>query len=277
MGVSSRALAAGVAALACSIAACDTLLGLGQYTVGSACEFDCDAGPGDAGGVAKTDDGSQADTGDGGDADRDADRHDVDAEDSGDAAAAGDGAWGDADGSLQEGDIAPPTAHEIWAHWPMPNPEASIAVGSDAALPHPMAYAPPLSDGGAGNSLIDSVTGLTWQSGVGTPVQDYGSAASYCAALPRASTDPGPWRVPTRIELVSLIDFTRQPTIDVQAFSIDAGNIGTYWSSSVVPDLTGADAAAAQHWIVSFADGSVTRSGPGMNAAWVRCVQGGAQ
>jgi hypothetical protein len=80
-----------------------------------------------------------------------------------------------------------------------------------------------------------------------------------------------PWRVPTRIELVSLIDFTRTPTFDVEAFGVpaDAGpnaGSGTYWTSSLwLPD---GDALHDDHWVVSFSDGLVTS---GMGSA-VRCV-----
>jgi hypothetical protein len=76
-------------------------------------------------------------------------------------------------------------------------------------------------------------------------------------------------RVPTRIELVSLVDFTTQPAINLNAFP---GTMAQpFWTSSVVPADAGLD-AASQYWSVSFADGIVDKT----PAMYVRCVVGGS-
>jgi Protein of unknown function (DUF1566) len=68
--------------------------------------------------------------------------------------------------------------------------------------------------------VVDLVTGLMWQAddqlerGV---LYTWSEAKAHCANL-KLNNCPG-WRVPSRIELVSLVDFTRsQPAADV-AFS----------------------------------------------------------
>jgi len=255
--VVSRSVLGWMAGFACGLTACDALIGLGAYARGGSCPG-CDGGPDAAG------DGGVADGRAPGDASA---RDGAEAGDASGAVAPGIGDAAPGDGAPG---IPPPTVHEVWVHWPMPNPDAAIAVGSDAALPHPMAYA--VEDGGA--RVLDIVTGLTWESGPGTMAKDYASAAAYCTGLPAPPGSAVPWRVPTRIELVSLVDFTRLPTLDDEAFAIDAGTaLGAFWSASAVPNLPGVDAAVL-YWIVSFADGSVTY---GTAAGWVRCVHGGVQ
>jgi hypothetical protein len=177
-----------------------------------------------------------------------------------------------ADASDADAYIAPPSVSQVWVHWVMPNPDAAIGPGSEASLPNPMTYAP----GGPG-SVLDVQTGLQWELGAGTPAASYLDANSYCAQLPPLPASP-PWRVPTRIELVSLIDFTRVPMLDVEAFVFPAeagagAGGGTYWSSSVI--YQDADPTAQQHWVVSFTDGMVVLGDANGGASFVRCVIGG--
>ncbi|HLK37241.1 MAG TPA: DUF1566 domain-containing protein [Polyangiaceae bacterium] len=161
------------------------------------------------------------------------------------------------EGSIVEDVPAPPESgpRAVWPHWAMPNPEASIGGDATAALPHPMTY-----EGGAEASVVrDAVTGLLWQRW-DAPAADIESARAACGAI-----GPG-WRVPARIELVSLIDFTRAPTIDTTTFVLEAGS--TAWTSS--PVAVDASADAQPFWTVSFATGIVDR-GP-QAATAVRCV-----
>jgi hypothetical protein len=116
------------------------------------------------------DDDGDADAGVFGGGDADGDVYD----DRGDAHADVYDDRGDADADADVAEISPPTAHEIWAHWPMPNPDAAIAGGSDATLPNPMAY----DTYGEAGTLLDKVTRLTWQTGPGSDAANYGSAAS---------------------------------------------------------------------------------------------------
>jgi hypothetical protein len=252
------------------LAACEVLIGLNQFSVGCA-DGGCDATvPQEAG-----DDGDDAPDGFG-----------IGPEDAAEAAFGDDAApdqgtpdggadadaSSDADAADALPDIAPPTASEIWVHWAMPNPDAAIAPGSEASLPNPMTYAP----GDAGPYVYDLKTGLKWELGPGTQAADYLHAELYCEGLPRLPESPQ-WRVPTRIELVSLIDFTRTPTLDVEAFAFpaDAGanaGGGTFWTSSVLD--RDADPTAATHWVISFTDGTVARTDMSSLASWVRCVSG---
>jgi hypothetical protein len=163
--------------------------------------------------------------------------------------------------------ITPDSPSFFWARWKMPNPaDASSAPGLDAAieggqdcapplLPNAMSYDASPEAGDAGiDTVFDNVTQLTWQRDGSGQLTSAQAASAYCDAL-----GPGKWRMPTRIELVSLIDFTRSPAID-PVFSNT--QLDTYWSSS-------AGQSSGQYWVVSFTDGTVT---PG-TGRYVRCVQ----
>jgi len=101
----------------------------------------------------------------------------------------------------------------VWANWPMPN-------ASDAGLVNPESY-----DASSTDLVRDTVTGLTWQKILDTsPVSDGGAeaislswseAVAYCANL---SLDNGGWRMPARIELISLLNVTADPAIDPISF-----------------------------------------------------------
>jgi hypothetical protein len=239
MGASRCTAVLVAATVAGALVACDKLLGLGDFQ--EACAFDC--GAGEAGlPEATVDANAMPEAGADADASVDADAADVvEAE-----ATAPDTAF----------DEAGPTAAQLWAHWPMPNPHAFIAPDSSIPLPHPMAY-----EAGTDVTVVrDAVTGLLWER-ADAPATDFAAAAAHCATL-----GPG-WRVPTRIELVSLVDFTHRPTIDTMTF--DAGQAATYWTSSVVQRDAAPD--ARQYWTVSFDDGLADNTSL---ATYVRCVQG---
>jgi hypothetical protein len=155
-----------------------------------------------------------------------------------------------------------PTGHETWAHWRMPTPDAAIAPESSTPLPNAMAY-----DAGAdaGSPVVyDVETQLTWYR-MARPATTYEQAWSACAGLPGGLTT---WRLPTRIELVSLIDFTRPsgtPTLDTATF-LEAGAART-WSSSAVAG----DDSPSGYWVVDLATGLTATGGQGTQ---VLCVSG---
>jgi hypothetical protein len=232
-----RIAAAGVAlAVVATAAGCDVLLGLGQFK-DVPCAFDC---PDDATAVDAPAETSIPET------------SVSDASDASDAAV-------DADAMDSTMAVFPPpeaaSPHEVWAHWPMPNPDASIAPDSSTLLPNPMTY-----DASVDGSVFDIVTALTWEVAF-QPAADYPTASAQCQALGM--------RVPTRIELVSLVDFTTSPTIDISVFPQTPPE--PFWTSSVVWADGGPDAAAL-YWSVWFLDGRVTAD----TAASVRCVSGGS-
>jgi hypothetical protein len=168
--------------------------------------------------------------------------------------------------------VVTPEASLFWARWQMPNPantpSAPALDGSidgpvcfaEASLPNPASYDASLGMGDAGIATVfDAVTKLTWEREGNNPAVDAVTASNYCMSLLG-----GGWRLPTRIELVSIIDFTLgNPAIDpIFANTKSAG----YWSSSPPPDDSGMN-----YWVVAFDDGSVKVGG----GSYVRCVRSG--
>lgn len=101
--------------------------------------------------------------------------------------------------------LVPVNLDPTWAHWPMPSPAGS-------GLPHPASY-----DTSHAGVVIDNVTGLFWQREVVQTQVTWALAQKYCEALSLGGFDD--WRLPSRIELVSLIDLSRVgPAIDTNAF-----------------------------------------------------------
>jgi hypothetical protein len=130
----------------------------------------------------------------------------------------------------------------------MPNPAST-------GLPNPASY----TTNGDG-TVTDNVTGLIWRGTVDpgsyTPTQ----AATYCANL------GGGWRLPTRVELVSLVDFTIAspgPTINQTYFPNTPG--AAFGTSSAYGASGGA-------WLVAF-DSGLTSADFVPNAYKVRCVR----
>ncbi len=127
-----------------------------------------------------------------------------------------------------------------WASWPMPNPAST-------GLPNPSSY-----NTATPGVVVDNVTGLMWQQPLGAPSggSTWSAAASYCASLSLAGYTG--WRLPTEIELYSLVDFTvaqgTAATIDATAFPNTPA--AWFWSSS---PLAGNPSYA---WSVPFGYGS---------------------
>jgi hypothetical protein len=150
----------------------------------------------------------------------------------------------------------PPSLLRLWPQWLMPNPP-------DSGAPNPARY--DASTVSSVDTVTDQVTNLVWEAGGSSVPVDQATAQAHCDSLPRPS---GVWVLPTRIELVSLIDFTRSnPTIDTSMFP-EAG-AGPYWTSSGVSPLLGV--ADAGYWSVDFGTGAVSsRALP--TTRYVRCL-----
>lgn len=102
------------------------------------------------------------------------------------------------------------------ATWPMPNPVST-------ALPNPTSYTSKT------DSVVDDVTGLEWQQTPGCAAGcTQANADAYCEGLALAGHSD--WRLPTRIELVSLVDDSEHaPAID----PVFPGTPnGYFWTSS---------------------------------------------
>ena len=165
----------------------------------------------------------------------------------------GDGSYAeissDIDGGVAEcGTIAAPNA---WASWVMPNPVQS-------GLPNPASYTVNVS----GNQVTDNVTGLVWQRNLDTRSYTWDEAKQHCACS--TIDGVGGWRLPSRIELVSIADWTRAgPSIDSNAFPGTPSE--SFWTSSVLNSDPGLG------WLVYFANGHSSYSDVGYTYR-VRCV-----
>jgi hypothetical protein len=148
---------------------------------------------------------------------------------------------------------SPSAASHVWAEWPMPNPAA-------AGLPNPQKY----DTGSFQGVVIDLVTGLQWQASVEEGSHVWHDAEPYCAAL---TLSGGGWRLPSRIELMSIVDFTAaNPLIDVIAFPGTPADY--YWTSSKLAD----DDNSAWNINFGFSDGMADK-GEITKMRRVRCVR----
>jgi hypothetical protein len=141
----------------------------------------------------------------------------------------------------------------VWAEWPMPNP-------ASAGLPNPQSY-DTLSFNGV---VIDLITGLQWQQVVGADSYVWSDGVAYCSHLMLAG---GGWRLPSRIELLSLVDYTSpNPIIDMTAFPETPPEY--FWTSSLVAGNP------ANAWDVNFqfSDG-MTDTSETNKPHRVRCVR----
>jgi hypothetical protein len=77
----------------------------------------------------------------------------------------------------------------------------------------------------SGNDVIDTVTGITWYRLPGDPVV-HENAPDYCDVL------PGDYRLPTRIELVSLLDFRANSPVRIDTKMFLGMNATLYWTAT---------------------------------------------
>ena len=152
-----------------------------------------------------------------------------------------------------------------WAAWPMPNYD-----GGSEFLPHPINYHPLDT-----NRVEDTVTGLVWRTAT-LPAVPYDAARLACNTL-----DPktGPWRLPKRIELVTLLDFSRKQFLIGPVFT-GVKNVRVWTSSEYrVRDFVDLDPKKPSiitdaFWTVDFGTGVVdTLSTAGDPVASVLCVR----
>ncbi len=158
----------------------------------------------------------------------------------------------------------PPAAclDPTWAEWPMPNSPTDVAAGA----PNAASY----TDNGDG-TVTDNITRLMWQQAVAPGQYTLSQAGAYCPTLTLGGYND--WRLPTRIELLSIVDVERSdPAIDTTYFPSTPST--SFWSSSLLPDNH------TQVWSVSFARGIPGHSyvnwppnPPNPAEAAVRCVR----
>jgi Protein of unknown function (DUF1566) len=121
--------------------------------------------------------------------------------------------------------------------------------------------------------VIDNVTGLWWQQplggtnnqGVNEGGMPQSEAITYCAHLNLGGHCD--WRLPTRIELISIVDFTTwNPAINGSVFPGTPSQ--PFWTAS--PYLV--NGAVGYAWGVTFLDGSTSSFAAGQTN-YVRCVR----
>jgi hypothetical protein len=111
-------------------------------------------------------------------------------------------------------------------------------------------------------TVRDNANGAVWQQTIPSGSYRQAGAIAYCASL---ALDGGGWRLPTRDELLSIVDTTRtNPAIDPTYFP---GTPTSYfWSSSPV------DGTPSWGWYVYFYNGS-TSYDDALASYYVRCMR----
>jgi hypothetical protein len=158
-----------------------------------------------------------------------------------------------------------------WARWIMPNAPVPADGGTDVdagpTVQNQAVYAivkVAIGDGGA-DAQVEVVEDLTavqdaapqhfWLRSV-VEKDSIAEAEAYCASLG--------FRLPTRIELVSILDAARSTPPLVDPVFTDAG-VGSFWTSSPMPSKT-------EIWTVDFASGAIG-AGSLSGRKFVRCIR----
>ncbi len=152
-------------------------------------------------------------------------------------------------------------ADKAYPRWPIPNP-------SVAKLPNPFSY----TDNGDG-TVTDHVTGLVWQKAVSGSAT-FAAAPAYCTGLALPVPAGLTWQVPTRIQLLSIVDYTTGAAVDAPFLSSGQPPGGKYtWTSTpwVVSQITTKPQDA---WMVNFGGGGglTSNAASQTDTEWIRCV-----
>jgi len=138
-----------------------------------------------------------------------------------------------------------------YASFAMPDP-------SRGGAPYPADYRVDVE------TVEDLVTGFIWERGASEAKETFADAAARCATLSLAGRDD--FRLPSRVELASILDPTRTPSIDRDAFGATPEDY--FWTSSLVP---GTDGFA---YGLYFGGGEMVTARMDTPGAYVRCVAG---
>lgn len=137
-----------------------------------------------------------------------------------------------------------------WAQFKMPN------YPNDAGLTDNLAKYSPAAGG-----FHDDVSGLTWQEPI---------AASGSKTWKDAQTlCPSGWRLPSRIELVTLLDLSKKSGAKIDAI-FGSTEPQPYWTSSPVRLADGS--LDGRQWTVDFNGGGVSQTSTNLTAG-VRCIK----
>jgi hypothetical protein len=139
----------------------------------------------------------------------------------------------------------------------MPNSPSDVA-DVTAGAPNTETY----TDNGDG-TVTDTVTGLMWQKAVAAGLFTQPKAVAFCPTLNLGTHSD--WRLPTIIELVSIVDFGQSnPSINATVFPATPANY--FWSSTLYAGTT------TTVWTVHFNLG-VVGGNAGDIMYGVRCVR----
>lgn len=155
--------------------------------------------------------------------------------------------------------------YEAWPNWPMPNPPGT-------SLPNPQSY-----DTSVAGVVRDQVTGLVWEQDILSDAATWSAAKTRCDGLVLAGYDD--WRLPSRIEAVSIQDFTRTGPAMNPVFHMPA----SYSPNSFVQQWTSTRSAtdpslvwASDLYSETVMSGTSTAEDPpGATLEFVRCVRSG--
>jgi hypothetical protein len=117
-------------------------------------------------------------------------------------------------------------------------------------------------------TVVDTVTHLTWQRVAPTSTYAWADAKAYCAGLSLGGVAAGGWRLPRVLELLSIVDegaVAPNLAIDATAFP-NMPNPPWFWSSSPFVRYPG------EAWYVDFDSGKNVGSDPSASSS-VRCVR----
>lgn len=141
-----------------------------------------------------------------------------------------------------------------FADWPMPDQGGRVA--------------PRYQYDADGVVVRDLVTGLMWERIIihGQAYKRFWNASvSYCANATTGGFSD--WRVPSKIEMESIVDFTREPASDEAVFPDTPADV--FWTSSPYADATKSGYA----WVVAFSSGDSQPQRQASTGCYVRCVR----
>jgi hypothetical protein len=147
--------------------------------------------------------------------------------------------------------------------------DAGAPVGCDRSWAHWNASQPSVFHDNGDGTVTDMTTRLLWQKDSSPTPLTQPLAMSYCQTLHLAGHCD--WRLPTRIELGTLVDYTKPkalgPLIDTTVFNVSVMP-NAYWTSSLVAGTSGANA-----WYANFNDGGIYSDAQVGTPLPARCVR----
>jgi|HubBroStandDraft_4_1064222.scaffolds.fasta_scaffold40985_2 hypothetical protein len=126
-----------------------------------------------------------------------------------------------------------------------------------------------LVDNGDG-TVTDNVTGLTWMQAPAGETADGGTEVDTTSLATAEASCPCPWRLPQRIELLSIVDYSRFDFALNPLFVARAVDGNTAWTATPYEPN-------GSQWFVDLIEGASDGEHDGPEAGQVRCVRGRAQ